>query len=151
LYKKQKGVLLYLKIKNMIRKTILFITILICSLDLNGQYLLSTDFYESNELDIQPKLIVNDSVVDVNKFVFHNLRWIDGMNEGERVFLSCIVDTNGHVGTIELLKIPEMCDLCTIETVRVVSSLPQFIPGYKNGRKVNAKIFVYVRFEIERE
>jgi hypothetical protein len=67
------------------------------------------------------------------------------------VFLSCIVDTNGHVGTIELLKIPEMCDLCTIETVRVVSSLPQFIPGYKNGRKVNAKIFVYVRFEIERE
>jgi hypothetical protein len=146
LYKKQKGVLLYLKIKNMIRKTILFITILICSLDLNGQYLLSTDFYESNELDIQPKLIVNDSVVDVNKFVFHNLRWIDGMNEGERVFLSCIVDTNGHVGTIELLKIPEMCDLCTIETVRVVSSLPQFIPGYKNGRKVNAKITIWIRF-----
>jgi hypothetical protein len=146
LYKKQEGVLHYQKIKNMIRKTILFITILICSLDLNGQYLLNTDFYESDELDIQPKLIVNDSVVDVNKFVFHNLRWIDGMNEGERVFLSCIVDTNGHVGTIELLKIPEMCDLCTIETVRVVSSLPQFIPGYKNGRKVNAKITIWIRF-----
>jgi hypothetical protein len=151
LHKKQESVLLYLKIKNMIRKTIIFIAILICSLNLNGQYLLNTDFYESDELDIQPKLIVNDSVVDVNKFVFHNLRWIDGMNEGERVFLSCIVDTNGHIGSIELIKIPEMCDLCTIETVRVVSSLPKFTPGYKNGKKVNAQILVYVRFEIERE
>ena len=68
MYKKQEGVLLYLKIKNMIRKTIIFIAILICSLNVNGQYLLNTDFYESDELDIQPKLIVNDSVVDVNIF-----------------------------------------------------------------------------------
>ncbi|MCF8408896.1 MAG: energy transducer TonB [Crocinitomicaceae bacterium] len=130
----------------MIRKTILFIAILICSLNVNGQYLLSTDFYESNELDIQPKLMVNDSLVDVKNFVKQNIRWLDGMYEGERIFLSCIVDTNGHVGTIELLKIPEMCDLCTIETVRVVSSLPQFTPGYKNGRKVNAKITIWIRF-----
>ena len=151
MYKNQEGISLYLKIKKMIKKTILLIGILICYLNVNGQHLLNTDFYDSNDLDIQPKLIVNDSVVDVNKFVFHNLRWIDGMNEGERVFLSCIVDTNGHVGSIELIKIPEMCDLCTIETVRVVSSLPKFTPGYKNGKKVNAQILVYVRFEIERE
>jgi hypothetical protein len=135
----------------MIRKIILLITIFISFLDLNGQYLLNNDFYNLEDLDIQPKLIVNDSAVDVNKFVSHNLRWIDGMNEGERVFLSCIVDSNGHVGFIELIKIPEMCDLCTIETVRVVSSLPKFTPGNKNGKKVNAQIFVWVRFEIERE
>lgn len=68
MYKNQEGISLYLKIKKMIKKIILFISILICSLNVNGQYLLNTDFYESDELDIQPKLIVNDSVVDVNNF-----------------------------------------------------------------------------------
>jgi hypothetical protein len=49
----------------MIRKIILLIPIFICFFDLNGQYLLNNDFYNLEDLDIQPKLIVNDIAVDV--------------------------------------------------------------------------------------
>jgi hypothetical protein len=131
-------------------KFLLTLAIISVSFFSKAQNLLCNDFYDLEDLDIRPSLVINDSVVDVNRFVFQNLRWIDGMNEGERVFLSCIVDTNGQVGCIELIKTPEMCDLCTTETVRVVSSLPKFSPGYKNGKKVNSKISIWVRFEIER-
>jgi hypothetical protein len=131
-------------------KLLITLSIISISFISKAQNQLNNDFYDLEDLDIRPSLVINDSVVDVNRFVFQNIRWKDGMNEGERVFLSCIVDTNGQVGCIELIKIPEMCDLCTIETVRVVSSLPNFTPGYKNGKKVNAKILIWVRFEIER-
>ena len=72
------------------------------------------------------------------------------MNEGEKIVLSYVIDTNGHVAFIELLDIPKHCDLCLKEFVRVITSLPRLKPASKGGAPVNVMLKQVFYFNIQR-
>ncbi len=66
---------------------------------------------------------------------------------GSRMVLSFVVDTLGHLNDIKILK--DMGEGFGQEAVRVVKSMPPWIPGELNGRKVNVKFLLPIRPRLE--
>jgi protein TonB len=65
-----------------------------------------------------------------------------------RVVLKFVVTKDGSVGKIEILK--GVDPLLDKEAVRVVGTLPEFIPGKQSGKPVNVWFSVPVLFQIKR-
>ena len=62
------------------------------------------------------------------------------------VILRFVVERDGHVGDIEVKK--SLSAECDREAVRVIKSLPRFVPATKEGRPVRKWFTVPVRFMI---
>lgn len=132
-------------------RRIIFLLILANSFLLVSAQQKGTDnFYETSQVDSLPKLYVNDSLIQIEDFIYQYIRWKEGMNEGEKIVLSYLVDTNGYIVSIELLEIPKHCELCLKEFVRVITSLPRLKPAYKEGKPVNVKLKQIFYFKIKR-
>ena len=134
----------------MIRRIIFLLILVNASLLVSAQQEGTDNFYEANQVDSLPKLYVNDSLIQIEDFIYQYIRWKEGMNEGEKVALSYLVDTNGYIVSIELLDIPKHCELCLKEFVRVITSLPRLKPAYKDGIPVNVKLKQVFYFNIQR-
>lgn len=65
-----------------------------------------------------------------------------------RVVLKFVVTKDGSVGKIEILK--GVDPLIDKEAIRVVGTLPKFIPGKQSGKPVNVWFSVPVLFQIKR-
>lgn len=62
-----------------------------------------------------------------------------------RVFVSFIVDKTGKVGQAKVVK--SLNEECDKEAIRVISMMPNWIPGEKEGNKVNVQFGLPVNFE----
>ncbi len=62
-----------------------------------------------------------------------------------RVFVSFVVDKNGKVGRAKVVK--SLNEECDKEALRVISMMPNWIPGEKEGNKVNVQFGLPVNFE----
>ncbi|MBX2892204.1 MAG: TonB family protein [Saprospiraceae bacterium] len=65
------------------------------------------------------------------------------------VVVRFIIDFEGKVQSIEILK--DIGGGCGAEAVRVVGNMPQWIPGEQNGRPVNVRFVLPVRFKLQKE
>lgn len=129
--------------------TCLFILVSTCLLT-SAQQTSTDNFYETYQVDSLPKLYFQGSIIQVKEFIYQNIQWKEGMNEGEKIVLSYLVNTNGHIASVELIDIPQHCELCLKEFVRVITSLPQFKPAYKDGKPVNVRMKQIFYFKIKR-
>lgn len=82
----------------------------------------------------------NDSLLS---YVSRNLKWpnTDADVQG-KVILRFVVNTDGSISDIEILR--SLDQLFDAEAIRVVKTLPNFIPGKQNGRVVR----VYYTFPV---
>lgn len=83
------------------------------------------------------------------KYLAKNLRYpseaIENGIQGT-VFVSFVVKTDGRITNVRLLhRIGSGCDE---EAVRVVSKMPQWIPGSQNGKKVDVRYNMPVQFKL---
>lgn len=62
-----------------------------------------------------------------------------------RVFVSFIIDKDGKVVSPKIVK--SLNAECDAEALRVISKMPDWIPGEKNGQKVAVKFGLPVNFE----
>jgi TonB family protein len=62
-----------------------------------------------------------------------------------RVFVSFVVDKTGKVGQAKVVK--SLNEECDKEAIRVISMMPNWIPGEKDGSKVNVQFGLPVNFE----
>ena len=65
------------------------------------------------------------------------------------IYLSCIIDTLGKVRNISVLRGIKEAPLTTKEAIRVVSQMPNWKPGRQDGKKVNVKFQIPVRFPLQ--
>ena len=79
-----------------------------------------------------------------DKIVYPRQARQDGV-EG-RIITSFVVDRNGNVSNIEVVEGPNAA--LNDEAVRVLSLMPQWIPGENNGVKVNVKCLLPIDFKI---
>ena len=63
------------------------------------------------------------------------------------VMLRFVVTGTGDVGEVQILK--SLDPSCDREAVRVVKSLPKFVPGRQQGKPVNVWFQLPVRFQLE--
>lgn len=62
-----------------------------------------------------------------------------------RVFVSFVIDKTGKVTQTKIVK--SLNDECDKEALRVISLMPNWLPGEKDGNKVNVQFGLPVNFE----
>jgi TonB family protein len=84
------------------------------------------------------------------KYLTKNLRYPSQAVENDiqgTVFVSFVIKTDGRITNVRLLhRIGGGCDE---EAIRVVSKMPQWKPGYQNGKKVDVLYNMPVSFKIQ--
>jgi TonB family protein len=64
------------------------------------------------------------------------------------VFVSFVVNKDGSISDISLVK--GIGGGCDEEAIRVVSKFPEWIPGMQNGKKVNSRFVLPIKFKLAR-
>lgn len=65
------------------------------------------------------------------------------------VELKFIVDMEGKVGNIEVVKMPELCKPCATEAIRVLLKSPTWEPAWQNGNYINYIAIQPIVFEVK--
>lgn len=86
----------------------------------------------------------------MGKFLQKNLRYpppAQRANVSGKVFLSFVVDRNGDISDVSVLK--GLGFGCDEEAIRVVKSMPKWNPGKQSGRSVKSKFNLPISFVLE--
>jgi protein TonB len=98
-------------------------------------------------VDQMPVFSVGDASMLL--FIQRNLKYPqNAINEGRSgtVYVSFVVSEDGSVTDVVVEKEVINCTECTSEALRVVRSMPSFLPGRNNGTIVKVQIFLPIRF-----
>lgn len=60
-------------------------------------------------------------------------------------YIQFVIEKNGTVSNVMTLK-PSECDICDKETVRVVNTMPLWIPAKRNGEAVRSYVVIPYHF-----
>ena len=81
----------------------------------------------------------------MQKYINENLNWKQGsLTTVGTVFVSCIVNETGELRGITIEK--SLCDSCDTAAVQMVRSMPPWVPVKINGKFVESKVLIPVRF-----
>lgn len=108
----------------------------------------SEKIYELFDLQKVPSFPGGD--ISMKKFINENLQYpplAERNNIQGIVAVNFVVRNNGEIGNIEVVK--EIGGGCGIETVRLVRSMPKWIPGEMNGKPVNSRFTLPVYFRLD--
>jgi hypothetical protein len=64
-------------------------------------------------------------------------------------YVKMVVEKNGMLSNIQIVKGAFNCNECDKEALRVVKSMPKFTPGINNGRAVRSYFIFPVKFEYD--
>ena len=95
-------------------------------------------------------LFVNGGEAAMYSFIQNNLRYPQMAIETGitgTVFVNFVVDKNGDATKIKVIR--GIGGACDEEAVRIIKSMPKFIPGVQNGRRVNVSMNVFVKFQLK--
>lgn len=82
------------------------------------------------------------------KFLSKNIKYPSKYKKEKvngRVFVSFIIDRTGKVTQAKIVK--SLNEECDKEALRVITMMPNWIPGEKDGNKVNVQFGLPVNFE----
>ena len=86
---------------------------------------------------------------ELYKFLGNNIKYPAEAKTAEisgRVFLSFIVEKDGEVTNVKLLRgIGHGCDE---EAIRVVESMPKWVPGKQKGKNVRVAYTLPIRYKL---
>jgi periplasmic protein TonB len=69
------------------------------------------------------------------KYIDNNFNWAQGQSTvNGKVFVEFVVYVDGKISDVKIVR--GLCDSCDKEALRLVKSMPTWIPGVQNGRKV---------------
>lgn len=98
--------------------------------------------------DVAPKPI--DGMEGLAAYIQNNLTYPEEAKaagtEG-KVFVQFVVKTDGSISDVEVKK--GIGNGCDEEAARVVSSLPAWEPGTRNGEKVNVRLILPIAFKLD--
>lgn len=79
------------------------------------------------------------------EYIRKNFRWTQGQLTVEGiVFVEFVVDTDGKIKDVKVVR--GLCESCDKEAARLVGTMPQWIPGAENGKKVNTRMTLPIKF-----
>jgi periplasmic protein TonB len=84
------------------------------------------------------------------KFINDNLKYPEEAKENKiegKVFVSFIVDTDGSIQDVKVKR--GIVSGCNEEAIRLVSSMPKWVPGKQNGKAVRVSFNLPVVFRLQ--
>jgi protein TonB len=90
----------------------------------------------------------------LNKFIRENINLNEVIEFSDkemnsRVFVQFVVNKEGLVGDIKIMKATTYCPPCNKEAIRLVASMPRWKPGMVNGKAVSMYITLPLIFAIQ--
>lgn len=101
-----------------------------------------------DELDTDPSFIGGETAM--LKFLSDNLIYPETAKTNNikgRVIVEFIVDKNGNISSPKVLRTPN--NILDDEAIRVVSKMPKWKPGTKDGKSVSTKMTLPIKFELQ--
>ncbi len=88
---------------------------------------------------------------EMGKFVSKNIRIPDSIDNAMcvSVHTSFVVNTDGSLSDIKILKCLPDCPPCAEETIRVIKLMPKWKPGISNGKPVAVRFTIPMRFGLK--
>jgi protein TonB len=84
---------------------------------------------------------------ELERFLSENMRWKQSQVTIEgTVFVSFVVNSRGKIGNVRVTK--SLCESCDTEAVRIVNSMPNWIPAKKNGKPIGAEAIISIPFKL---
>jgi len=102
---------------------------------------------KSDKIEIMPR-----SGYDLGEYLGANLVYPEHAREKNiegRVVVKFVVNEDGHISNAEVTK--GIGGGCDEEAIRVVSSMPRWIPGEQDGKKVKVYFSLPINFKLEDE
>lgn len=90
--------------------------------------------------------------MEMMKYIQKNVQYPQMAREAGltgKCFLKFVVDGNGKIGDVQVLKGVPGCGECDREAIRVVKSMPAWKPGKQNGRSVSVFFNLPVNFMLK--
>ena len=88
---------------------------------------------------------------ELMRYIASNLKYptvAQEMGIEGRVTLSFVVNRNGEVGSVEVVR--SLDPLCDKEAVRVIKGMPRWIPGRQGGRAVAVYYTIPILFKLNK-
>lgn len=108
----------------------------------------SEEVYEGADVQKMPAFPGGEG--ELLRYLAREIRYPELAREAQiegQVVLSFVVQKNGAIENVQVLKDPG--GGCAREAVRVLSSMPRWMPGEANGHPVKVRFYLPVRFEFE--
>lgn len=100
-----------------------------------------------DELDTDPSFIGGEAAMI--KYLSSNISYPEAAkvnNIKGRVIVEFVVDKNGNISSPKVLRSPDK--ILDTEAIRVVSKMPKWKPGTKDGKPVSTKMTLPIKFEL---
>jgi protein TonB len=81
------------------------------------------------------------------EYIEKNMKLISEMEVGGKCYLRFVVDLDGSISNVVILKGVESCPQCEKEAKRLIENMPNWIPAKINGKKVKSISNIAVKFE----
>jgi TonB family protein len=98
--------------------------------------------------DVNPEYVGGDEAM--LNYLAKNIKYPESAlkdSVGGKVFVSLVINKKGAVNAVNVLRGPRE-DLNN-EAVRVISKMPDWVPGEKSGKKVDVKIVIPINFKVQ--
>lgn len=139
------------------KKTLLALFLLICGISFSQE---EYNIVVAPDSKVEPSKDSIYSMIDepaqfpggtsaMMNFLAKNMRYPQNAIENElqgKCFLKFIVDKEGMINDIKVLRSVPGCPECDKEAIRVVKSMPKWIPGKINGKKVKSYFNLPITF-----
>lgn len=87
----------------------------------------------------------------MDQFISKNLNLPQSVLEriiSGKVYVKFIVSEKGEISAVQVLKGIPACPECSEEAIRLVNSMPNWVPGTENGKAVSLYVRLPVKFEL---
>ena len=117
-------------------------------------------------IELMPELAQDDTIYTIvqtppqfpggakslHKFLIKNLRYPKKAQEAGiegKVHVKFIVEKDGSLSNIEILKGMASCEACNAEAIRLIKSMPKWEVGKQNGNPVRVQYQIPVLFKLK--
>ena len=99
--------------------------------------------------EIQPEY--PGGFVAMAKFVSKNIQFPDSIGNAMclTVFTSFVINTDGSLSDVKIVRCSPSCPACCEETIRVIKLMPKWKPGFTNGEPVAVTFTLPIRFALK--
>lgn len=121
-----------------------------------------SDLSENESTNKQSDFLIYD-VVDIpaefpggtsaaREYIKNNMKYpqtATDMGIEGKCYLKFIVSENGFISNVKIIRGVQDCPECDQEAIRLIKSMPKFIPGKVNGKPVNSTFTLPVQFKLD--
>jgi TonB family protein len=110
----------------------------------------SNIYYQADTMPILHCDCDGNYLEKINQFIRDNLQWPDNeIDCSGKVYVQFIVETNGSISDIKIIRGLDSCTGFNEEALRVVKLMKSWTPGLKDNQKVRVMLTVAVKFMLE--